>query len=52
MLFRSEIFLGGAARPRNWLALPADATRLTTRHYFEEKHPVAADWSIASATSR
>ena len=38
-----EIFLGGPARGRNWLALPADACRLTTRHYFEEERCAAAD---------
>src|SRR4051794_41241100 len=38
-----EILLGGAARDRNWLALPPTAGRITTRHYFEEPEPVAAD---------
>jgi hypothetical protein len=38
-----EIALGGPERARNWLPLPDDAFALTTRHYFEEKHPVAAD---------
>ncbi len=33
---RFEIFLNGPPRDRNWLALPDDATRITTRHYFEE----------------
>lgn len=40
-----EISLGGPARARNWLPLPDDAYALTTRHYFEEKHCVAADAS-------
>jgi hypothetical protein len=31
-----EIFLGGAARDRNWLPLPEDASRVTTRHYWEQ----------------
>jgi hypothetical protein len=31
-----ELFVGGTARDRNWLALPEDAGRLTTRHYFEQ----------------
>ena len=31
-----EIFLGGAARDRNWMALTPAATRITTRHYWEE----------------
>lgn len=30
-----EIFLGGESRDRNWLALPDDASHITTRHYFE-----------------
>jgi hypothetical protein len=38
-----EIQLGGPPRARNWLALPPDASRLTTRHYFEEERVVAAD---------
>ncbi len=38
-----ELWLGGPERKRGWLALPPDASRLTTRHYFEEKHCVAAD---------
>ncbi len=32
-----EMHLGGEARDRNWLPLPAEAYRLTTRHYFEEE---------------
>jgi hypothetical protein len=31
-----EIFLGGPARDRNWLALEPGASRVTTRHYWEE----------------
>jgi hypothetical protein len=38
-----ELALGGPERARNWLPLPDDAYALTTRHYFEEKHCVAAD---------
>jgi hypothetical protein len=38
-----EIALGGPERARNWLPLPEDAFALTTRHYFEERHCVAAD---------
>ncbi|MEZ4332423.1 MAG: DUF1214 domain-containing protein [Myxococcota bacterium] len=38
-----EITLGGPEAPRNWLALPSDANRITTRHYFEEETPAAAD---------
>jgi hypothetical protein len=38
-----EFAVGGPERARNWLPLPDDAYALTTRHYFEEKHCVAAD---------
>lgn len=38
-----EIAIGGPAKARNWLALPDDANRLTTRHYFEEERFGAAD---------
>lgn len=40
---RFEVTLGGPPQPRNWLDLPADACQITTRHYFEEANPVAAD---------
>jgi hypothetical protein len=40
---RFEILLGGPPQPRNWIALPADATRITTRHYYEEERRAAAD---------
>ncbi len=40
---RFEVFFGGAPRQRNWIALPADAARITTRHYFEEERAAAAD---------
>lgn len=40
---RFEVWLGGESRERNWLALPDDASRVTTRHYFEEERHVAAD---------
>ncbi|MDG2335716.1 MAG: DUF1214 domain-containing protein [Myxococcota bacterium] len=42
-----EIFLGGPARERNWLALPPEADRITTRHYFENVAPAASDPSIS-----
>jgi hypothetical protein len=32
-----EVFLGGPERPRNWMALTPAATRITTRHYWEER---------------
>jgi len=38
-----EIFFGGPERDRNWIAMPADAARITTRHYFEDEAPRAAD---------
>jgi hypothetical protein len=31
--------LGGEPAGRNWLALPPDASRIVTRHYFEEEVP-------------
>jgi hypothetical protein len=34
---RFEIFLGGSRRERNWIGLDPDATRITTRHYFEDE---------------
>ena len=40
-----EFALGGPERVRNWLPLPDDAYALTTRHYFEEQHCIAADAS-------
>ena len=40
---RFEIFLGGESRARNWLPLTPGASRVTTRHYFEEADCVAAD---------
>jgi Protein of unknown function (DUF1214) len=38
-----EIALGGPAQARNWLVLPENANRITTRHYFEEETFAAAD---------
>lgn len=38
-----ELTLGGPEKPRNWLALPENANRITTRHYFEEAKAAAAD---------
>lgn len=40
---RFEVRVGGEPGARNWLGLPADASRITTRHYFEEERPAAAD---------
>jgi hypothetical protein len=38
---RFEVFLGGPPRTRNWVALDADATRVTTRHYWEDERSPA-----------
>jgi hypothetical protein len=38
-----EVFFGGEARARNWLALAPGASELIARCYFEEPAPVAAD---------
>ena len=40
---RFEIRLGGPARTRNWLALEPGASRITTRHYYENERCAAAD---------
>jgi hypothetical protein len=40
---RFELRLGGAPQPRNWMALDPDATRITTRHYYENERSAAAD---------
>ena len=37
---------GGPPQDRNWLALPDDASRITTRHYFENERAAAADPDI------
>lgn len=37
-----EILLGGASGDHNWLPIPPEAFRLTTRHYFEEETSRAA----------
>lgn len=37
------VYLGGEARDRNWLALSPEATRVTTRHYFEHESPAACE---------
>jgi len=38
---RFEIHLGGPPRDRNWVALDPAATRVTSRHYFENERPAA-----------
>lgn len=40
---RFEIVLGGRPRPRNWIALPDDVSRISTRHYFENLRSAATD---------
>ena len=40
---RFEILLGSEPRQRNWLALPAGAGSISTRHYFEDATHAAAD---------
>jgi hypothetical protein len=40
---RFEIHLGGPPRERNWLALGPGASRITTRHYYENATCAAAD---------
>lgn len=37
------IYLGGAERERNWLALPEGASRALTRHYFENEICAGSD---------
>ena len=37
-----EVFIGGPARAKNWIALPEDASRISVRHYFEEDPPAAS----------
>jgi hypothetical protein len=37
------VYLGGEPRERNYLALTDRASRVTTRHYFEQMTPAAAD---------
>ena len=38
---RFEIRIGGEPAERNWLGLPEDASRITTRHYYEDLEPAA-----------
>jgi len=37
-----EVYVGGPERPRNWISIPADASRISVRHYFEEDPPAAS----------
>jgi hypothetical protein len=36
-----ELFFGGPPRERNWIALDPDASRITSRHYFEQERSPA-----------
>ncbi len=38
---RFEIFFGGPPRDRNWIGLDPDASRITSRHYFEQEQSPA-----------
>lgn len=38
-----QIHLGGPPRERNWLALEPGASRITTRHYYEDERPAGAN---------
>lgn len=40
---RFEVYFGGPPRSRNWLALEPGASRITTRHYYENETAAAAD---------
>lgn len=37
------LYIGGEPRENNWLPLTPEASRLTTRHYFENEQPAALD---------
>ena len=41
-----EIRLGGPESERNWLAMPDDGGRITTRHYFEWPHSASASQTL------
>ena len=38
-----ELWLGGPEKPRGWIAIPEGASRVTTRHYFEDETPAGAN---------
>ncbi len=40
---RFELILGGPPRESNWIALPDDVSRISTRHYFENVRSAATD---------
>ncbi len=37
------LYIGGQEREKSWLPLSADASRVTTRHYYEHEQPAAMD---------
>lgn len=37
------VYVGGKERPRNWMPLVDGASRITTRHYFENETPAGND---------
>ena len=41
-----EIQLGGPSQPRNWIGLSHEVTRVTSRHYFENKRSAADDPAV------
>jgi len=50
---RFEIRIGGKERARNWLPLVEGASRITTRHYFEDEECAAADpWRVPRMSIR
>ena len=46
-----EITLGDEAQDRNWLGLSPEATRVTSRHYFENERPAASDPDVRVSLS-
>ena len=40
---RFEVLLGGPPHKSNWIALPDDVSRISTRHYFENVRSAATD---------
>jgi hypothetical protein len=44
-----EIRFGGEKQGRNWLPLEPGASRITTRHYYENRQPASADVSLNPA---
>jgi hypothetical protein len=38
-----ELYIGGTVRDKNWVAMPKNALRISTRHYFEEEKSASSD---------